>query len=314
MKAGLADLLSRQDCVILDGALATELEARGCNLNDPLWSAKILLERPSVIRDVHEAYFRAGADVAITASYQASYEGFARKGLNQEESSALIIQTVQLAREAQHKVQQDEPAREMLVAGSVGPYGAYLADGSEYRGDYNVSAEQLRDFHSPRIEALLDARADLLAFETIPSFTEMTALLELLESCPQETEAWFSFTLRDSAHLSDGTDLVEVVARLNGSSRVVAIGLNCVPPALVSPALGHLRQLTKKPLLTYPNSGEEWDASSNTWSGTSEEDMTSGQQVREWHEKGARLIGGCCRTGPGTIVQIRKLLQTRDRA
>lgn len=217
----LTSILAREPFVLLDGAMATELEARGCNLADSLWSARVLLDNPQLIRDVHLDYFRAGAQVAITASYQATPAGFAACGLDEAQSKALIGKSVELARKAREACLAENPqAGTLLVAGSVGPYGAYLADGSEYRGDYQRSAEAFQAFHRPRVEALLDAGADLLACETLPSFAEIKALALLLAEYPR-ARAWFSFTLRDAGHLSDGTPLSEVVAALADSPQVV---------------------------------------------------------------------------------------------
>ncbi|HHQ9513554.1 TPA: homocysteine S-methyltransferase, partial [Enterobacter roggenkampii] len=194
----LTALLEKQPFVVLDGAMATELEARGCNLADSLWSAKVLMENPALIREVHLDYYRAGAQVAITASYQATPAGFAARGLDEAQSRTLIGRSVELARKAREAYLAENPhAGTLLVAGSVGPYGAYLADGSEYRGDYVRSAEAFTAFHRPRVEALLDAGADLLACETLPSFAEIKALAALLAGYPR-ARAWFSFTLRDS--------------------------------------------------------------------------------------------------------------------
>lgn len=182
----LRTLLEKQDFLLLDGAMATELEARGCNLADSLWSAKVLVENPQLIREVHLDYYRAGAQCAITASYQATPAGFAARGLDEAQSKALIGKSVELARKAREAYLAENPqAGTLLVAGSVGPYGAYLADGSEYRGDYVRSKDEFQGFHRPRVEALLDAGADLLACETLPNFTEIKALAELLAEYPQ---------------------------------------------------------------------------------------------------------------------------------
>ncbi len=255
----LTALLEKQPFVVLDGAMATELEARGCNLADNLWSAKVLMENPELIREVHLDYYRAGAQVAITASYQATPAGFAARGLDEAQSRALIGKSVELARKAREAYLAENPhAGTLLVAGSVGPYGAYLADGSEYRGDYVRRAEEFTAFHRPRIEALLDAGADLLACETLPSFEEIKALAALLAEYPR-ARAWFSFTLRDSEHLSDGTPLREVVAALKDNSQVVALGINCIALENTTAALKHLHSLTTLPLVVYPNSGEHYD-------------------------------------------------------
>lgn len=253
-------ILNAQPFVVLDGAMATELEAHGCNLADSLWSAKVLLENPQLIADVHLDYFRAGAQVAITASYQATPAGFAARGLDEVQSRQLIGKSVALARQAREVYLNENPqAGTLLVAGSVGPYGAYLADGSEYRGDYQRTAQEFTAFHRPRIEALLDAGVDLLACETLPSFAEIRALAALLSEYPR-ARAWFSFTLQDAEHLSDGTPLRDVVAVLAEYPQViVALGINCIALEKTTAALQHLNSLTTLPLVVYPNSGEHYD-------------------------------------------------------
>ncbi len=224
----VARLLAEHPTLILDGALATELEARGCDLTDPLWSAKVLIENPELIYQIHLDYFNAGAQCAITASYQATPQGFLRRGLDQDQSLALIAKSVQLAQRARRDYLAAHPqAAPLLIAGSVGPYGAYLADGSEYRGDYRLAQDDMIAFHRPRLAALAAAGVDLLACETLPSFTELQALLTLLQEFPT-LGAWFAFTLRDSQHLSDGTPLTEVLSELRGNPQVLAIGINCI--------------------------------------------------------------------------------------
>jgi len=296
--------LSERPFVVLDGAMATELEARGCNLADSLWSAKVLMEKPELIRDVHLDYFRAGAQVAITASYQATPAGFAARGLDEAQSRALIGKSVELARKAREAyLAENAHAGTLLVAGSVGPYGAYLADGSEYRGDYLRDDEVFISFHRPRVEALLDAGADLLACETLPSFAEIRALTTLLAEYPR-ARAWFSFTLRDSEHLSDGTPLQEVVAWLAENPQVVALGINCIALADTTAALRYLHGLTALPLVVYPNSGEHYDAVSKTWHHHGEACATLAGYLPQWLEAGAKLIGGCCRTTPQDIAAL----------
>ncbi|MDT3249320.1 homocysteine S-methyltransferase [Serratia sp. root2] len=300
----VAALLAANRTLILDGALATELEARGCDLSDPLWSAKVLIENPELIYQVHLDYFNAGAQCAITASYQATPLGFLRRGLNQQQSLALIAKSVQLAQQARSDYLAQHPqAAPLLIAGSVGPYGAYLADGSEYRGDYSLPQDEMIAFHRPRIAALAEAGVDLLACETLPSFSELQALLALLQEFPT-LGAWFAFTLRDSQHLSDGTPLTQVLAALHGNPQVLAIGINCIALENVTPALRQLATLTDKPLLVYPNSGEHYDAVSKTWHACGGENGNLIDQIGEWQNTGARLIGGCCRTTPQDIRQI----------
>ena len=299
----VAQALTESESLILDGALATELEARGCNLADALWSAKVLMENPELIYQVHYDYFAAGARCAITASYQATPQGFAARGLDETQSLALITQSVELAKRARQDFLAQQGAHQtLLVAGSVGPYGAYLADGSEYRGDYALPEAEMLAFHRPRVKALLEAGADLLACETLPSFAEAQALVKLLTEFP-DSAAWFSFTLRDAEHISDGTPLSEVVAYLDAQPQVVALGINCVALESVTPALKQLQALTDKPLVVYPNSGEQYDASSKTWH-SAPSGCTLHDKLPEWQHAGARLIGGCCRTSPKDIAAI----------
>ncbi|MCF8579582.1 homocysteine S-methyltransferase [Enterobacter ludwigii] len=300
----LTAILEKQPFVVLDGAMATELEARGCNLADSLWSAKVLVENPDLIREVHLDYYRAGAQVAITASYQATPAGFAARGLDEAQSRALIGKSVELARKAREAYLSENPhAGTLLVAGSVGPYGAYLADGSEYRGDYVRSEEEFTTFHRPRVEALLDAGADLLACETLPSFGEIKALASLLAEYPR-ARAWFSFTLRDSEHLSDGTPLREVIAELVHYPQIVALGINCIALENTTAALKHLQSLTSLPLVVYPNSGEHYDAVTKTWHHHGEACETLAGYLPQWLDAGAKLIGGCCRTTPKDIAEL----------
>ncbi|MNB64868.1 Homocysteine S-methyltransferase [compost metagenome] len=303
----LIALLEVQPFIVLDGAMATELEARGCYLADSLWSAKVLVENPELIREVHLDYFRAGAQVAITASYQATAAGFAARGYDEAQSRALIGKSVELARKAREAYLAENPqAGTLLVAGSVGPYGAYLADGSEYRGDYVRSAAEFSEFHRSRVEALLDAGADLLACETLPSFAEIKALADLLTNYPR-AKAWFSFTLRDSEHLSDGTPLREVVATLANNPQIVALGINCIALENTTAALEHLHTLTALPLVVYPNSGEHYDAVSKTWHHHGEACETLAGYLPQWVAAGAKLIGGCCRTTPKDIAELKAL-------
>jgi homocysteine S-methyltransferase len=307
----LSRLLNAGAHLTADGALATELEARGCSLDDPLWSAKVLLEQPQLIRDVHRDYFDAGANVATTASYQATPLGFSQRGLSEDAALDLVRLSVRLADEARREhLARNAQAGPLLVAGSVGPYGAYLADGSEYRGDYVLDAEAFTDFHRPRIAALVEAGADFLACETLPSFAEAEALLALTGEF--DVESWFSFSLRDGAHISDGTPLAAVAELCGSEPRVVAVGVNCVPLHLVPAALAALGAAGTKPLVTYPNSGETYDAATKTWalaSGSAEAgveaepaDVAAGAGA--WRDLGARIVGGCCRTTPRDIAAL----------
>ncbi|MDQ0925265.1 homocysteine S-methyltransferase [Pseudarthrobacter sp. W1I19] len=310
----LSRLLDAGENLVLDGALATELEAHGCDLEDPLWSAKVLLEQPELVRRVHLDYFRAGARVAITASYQATPLGFARRGISEVEALERVALSVRLADEARREHLAANPeAGPLLVAGSVGPYGAYLADGSEYRGDYTLSRKDFKAFHRPRIAALVDAGADVLACETLPSLPEAAALLELVAEF--DVESWLTFTLRDGAHISDGTALERVAELCNEEPRVAAVGVNCVPLELVTPALDALGRATRKPFIVYPNSGETYNATTKTWGPAAASGEAAGQGrppaslvegVQAWQERGARMVGGCCRTTPADIAALAR--------
>lgn len=306
----LLPFLECQGVLILDGGLATELEARGFDLSDDLWSARLLVERPDAVRRLHLDYLEAGADCVTGASYQATIEGFAKRGLVEEEAVDLLRLSVELACQARDDFWSKKANRRgrlrPLVAASVGPYGAYLADGSEYRGDYGLDEEALVEFHRRRFEILAGSGADLLACETIPSLLEARALARLLGESPG-TAAWLSFCCRDESRLSDGGELAATVADLEGVEAIVAFGVNCTAPRHVTGLIAALRPVTKKPIAVYPNSGEAWDAAAHRWTGLAEPLELGVASVR-WHAAGARLVGGCCRTGPEHVRQIRERL------
>lgn len=295
--------LPQRAFVLLDGGLATELERRGCSLADPLWSAKILLEQPEQIVAVHRDFLAAGADVIATASYQASFPGLAARGLSHGQIEALLVGSVALAREALRAEGRSSSAR---VAASIGSYGAYLADGSEYRGGYGIARAELLEFHRERL-AILSEHADLLAFETMPDALELDALAELLAHVPGPP-AWISLSLApDRLALADGSVLEAAIAPLREHPRVFAIGVNCLAPARVEAALLALRACTELPLVAYPNSGECWAASERDWAGAAVEHERFAALARRWIDAGARLIGGCCRTGPEHLRALARL-------
>lgn len=302
----IASILDRFPALIIDGALATELERRGYDLKDDLWSAKILLEQPEAIKQLHYDYFKSGADCAITASYQATIKGFSKRGLTEQEAIALLQKSVTLAIEARDEFWADETNRagrsKPFVAASVGPYGAFLADGSEYRGDYGLTVTELMDFHHPRMQALIEAGAELLACETIPCLVEAQALVKLLGEF-QSTQAWISFSCRDEAHVSEGQRLEECIRLVESSLFVAAVGINCTSPKYIPSLIYEARKATDKPVLVYPNSGEKYDASRNDWDGQPVYESFS-EEARQWFKAGARLIGGCCRTTPQDIQAI----------
>lgn len=304
-------ILEQKKHMIIDGALASELQRRGCDLNDSLWSAKVLIEQPELIQQVHYDYFKAGADCAITASYQATPMGFAQKGIELEESIKLIKTSVKLAQQAKMQYLNDiKEDKALLIAGSVGPYGAYLANGSEYTGDYQLSESEFIAFHKDRVTALIDAGVDILACETMPSFLEIKALVKLIQQFPM-VNCWFSLTLKDQQHISDGTPLTEVIEYLNSIEQIVSVGINCIALEKVTPALEVLSKLTSKPLIVYPNSGEQYDPTTKQWHKNHHHNCTFANQLDTWIKLGAKLIGGCCQTTPEDIVEIHQLLNKK---
>ena len=309
------DLLKKQDIIILDGALGTELERQGYDVSGRLWSAKYLLENPQIIQGLHEDYVWAGSDIITTSSYQASIPAFVEEGLSLDKAHELFKETVFLAQAAIKSVWQglslDEQQRSYpLIAGSVGPYAAYLADGSEYTGAYHLSEEEFKDFHRPRIQALLDAGCDLLALETIPNGAETEALVHLLAEEFPQAEAYLSFTAQTASAISDGT-LIEEVGRLAQSSQqVLAVGFNCTAPHLIAPLLEKLKQVCDKPLLAYPNSGEVYNVATNTWQDNPEQQLCLTDYSQLWKKQGVQLFGGCCRTRPEDIRRLAGELRT----
>jgi len=283
--------------LIADGGLATELEARGHDLSDALWSARLLVDAPQEITAVHSAFFRAGAMIATTASYQASFDAFAASGISRNDTVGLLRRSVELAKTARDEV----GVAGCQVAASVGPYGAALADGSEYRGRYGLRVAQLQDWHRPRLEVLADAGADVLALETIPDVDEAEALVTLVRSLG--LPAWLSYTI-DGTRTRAGQPLADAFAVAAGVPEIVAVGVNCCAPDDVLPAIASARE-TGKPVIVYPNSGERWDSARRAWVGAS---RFSPQLAVQWMAAGARVVGGCCRVRPAHIAELAAVL------
>ncbi|HVH94872.1 MAG TPA: homocysteine S-methyltransferase [Nocardioidaceae bacterium] len=287
--------------MILDGGLSNALTARGHDLSDALWTASLLRDAPAEIAAVHREYYRAGADVATTASYQASVPGLQETGLSRAQAESLVRLSVTLAREARDELSAD--GRRRLVAASVGPYGAVLADGSEYRGRYGVDAHRLRDFHLPRLELLASAGPDLLAVETIPDVDEAEVLVALLDELG--VPAWLSYSC-DRTMTRAGQPLSEAFAVVADSRAVIATGVNCCAPNDVLLALEVARSVTGKPGVAYPNSGQGWDSGTHTWSGNTSFDVSL---APSWVMAGARYVGGCCQVGPSDIAALVSALE-----
>ncbi|MFH0516022.1 homocysteine S-methyltransferase [Streptomyces sp. M41] len=301
----LAEALAAR-AVVLDGGLSNQLESAGHDLGDELWSARLLAEAPEAITEAHLAYFEAGADVAITSSYQATFEGFAERGIGQERAAGLLVLSVEVAREAVRRARAGGITRPMWVAASVGPYGAMRADGSEYRGRYGLGVDDLERFHRPRLEVLAGARPDVLALETVPDADEAEALLRAVRGLG--VPAWLSYSVAGDRTRA-GQPLEEAFALAAEADEVIAVGVNCCAPEDVGGAVEAAARVTGKPVVAYPNSGEGWDAEARAWDGRS---SFAAEQVRGWRAAGARLIGGCCRVGPEAIGAIaRTLAQAR---
>ncbi|WP_232828223.1 homocysteine S-methyltransferase [Kribbella monticola] len=282
---------------ILDGGMSNALEDRGHDLSDELWSARLLRDAPGEIAAVHRAYYEAGATFATTASYQASVSGFAKAGVPRDEAERLITSSVTIARQVRDALAVD--GRQRFVAASVGPYGAVLADGSEYRGRYGVSKAFLRDFHRPRLELLVAAGPDLLAVETIPDVEEAEVLVELIDEIA--FPAWVSYSVA-GGRTRAGQPLEDAFAV--GSTHLVAVGINCCAPEDVQEAVEQAA-VSGKPVVAYPNSGEGWDAGGRGWTGDA---SNSTSLAPAWAAAGAEYIGGCCRVGPDDIRALARTL------
>ncbi|XP_070765150.1 uncharacterized protein [Enoplosus armatus] len=314
--ARLRRYMSDNGPLILDGGLATELEAQGIKLQgDPLWSARLLHTNPQAIRDAHHRFLLSGADVITTATYQASITGFINHmDVSSERARELLMSGVHLAKETVDRfVSDSRPTgqRWPLVAGSVGPYGAFLHNGSEYTGAYaeEMSVEELKVWHRPQMDCLAAAGADFIAFETIPSIKEAEALVELLREFPN-SKAWLSFSCKDGKCISDGSTFTDAVQIANRSTQLVAVGVNCCSPALVEPLLDSARSLLSPDMswVVYPNSGEEWDTEQG-WLTSEKASASIPDLSRTWVKQGAALIGGCCRIAPAHIAELRHQLK-----
>lgn len=311
MRTPLESVWKNTGVMIIDGSMSTALEQLGCDLNDSLWTAKALAECPELIRQVHTDYFRAGADCGITCSYQATVPGLTARGYSAEEAEHLITRSAQLLLEAREAWWTAEGKGEgrlwPLCLGSVGPYGAYLADGSEYRGNYGVSPEVLRSFHKRRMELLWEAGVDLLLIETQPSLTEALVEADIAEELG--ADYWISFSCRDGRHINEGDLIRDCAAALaKGHPHLKMIGVNCVPPQFVEQLIGEIKAGCGLPVAVYPNSGEEYDPATKTWHG-SRDGVTFGDYARRWIRAGASAVGGCCRT---VDSHIREAVRARE--
>jgi homocysteine S-methyltransferase len=304
----LRSLLARRGTLVLDGAMATELEHAGCDLNHSLWSARVMIESPEHIAAVHRSYLEAGCDLIASATYQASIPGFVAEGFSTAAAEELFSQTIRLAsRERDRFVRERQIASEdePLVAISLGPFGAYLADGSEYRGNYAATLPEIEHFHVERLarvaEEIRTGHADLVAIETVPSLTEARLCARILESL--QIPGWISFSCKDGRSTCEGQDIEECARVLDAATSVIGVGVNCSRPEFMAELLEGLGRGTDKPLLAYPNSGEVYNAHTHSWHGDSIlSDVETG--AARWRAAGASVIGGCCRTTPSDIAEL----------
>ena len=302
-KTAFVERLSRDQPLLLDGGFATQLEAQNCDVNHVLWSASLLRTNPDAIVAAHEAYLSAGAECIETASYQASYEGFASLGISSGQADEMMRLSIRLASKA-------NKAGHAMIAASIGPYGAMLADGSEYKGNYGVARSTLVGFHKSRLDLFDETEADVLAVETIPSLEEAEVLAELLAEC--STPSWVSFSCKDESNICDGHSIAKAAAIFKDHPKVVAVGINCTQPQYAVSLIKRIKQvLPEKHIVAYPNSGEIYNASTNSWSGTVSPVECSLAAV-EWVNAGAKIVGGCCRMGPKHIAAIKAAIGKND--
>lgn len=299
----LEEKLNQKQILISDGGMGTELEKLGVISDSGLWSSDALLHHPDAVYDIHRAYLEAGADIITTATYQAN-PLFLKKRLSISTDKPLITKAVEIARRAKSDFGRDHPKAQIpLIAGSVGPYGAYLNDGSEYTGNYHLSKNEFKAFHLPHLRLLKQAGVDFFAFETVPNFTEVQALVELLRDNFKGVSAWVSFSVNHAFDLCDGTNLEQAISYLNQVPQISAVGVNCTDIENIAPILDRIKPLCQKPIVVYPNNGDDYDSSLGKWVSSSNKpkftDITS-----NWIDKGAQIIGGCCRTTPDDIHDI----------
>ena len=287
---------------VLDGSMAAALKEQGIDSTGELWTAQALSDNIEAVYDAHYSYLAAGAQMILTDTYQANLQAFEKAGHSKQQAENLVGMAVLVAQKARDDY-EEQTGKHALVAASIGPYGAYLADGSEYRGDYLLNDAQYLNFHLPRLTAVLAQAPDCLALETQPKLSEPLALLRWLEKNVPQMPVYVSFTLRDEMTLSDGTELKRAVAAISKFEQVFAIGVNCIVPELVSGALKVMRQATTKKLIIYPNLGAQYDPETKTWA-KSEQQLDFTQLTEKWYQAGASIIGGCCMTTSPQISQI----------
>ncbi|ALC08293.1 homocysteine S-methyltransferase [Lactiplantibacillus plantarum] len=295
--------------VVSDGAMATELEKRGVATNSALWSATAMLDHPDAIQTVHQSYLDAGAKIMTTNTYQANVPAFEQAGIAAAQARQLIQQAVTIA----HTARDASHVTDAVIAGSIGPYGAYLADGSEYTGAYQLTPSAYQDFHRERLALIMAAGVDVLALETMPRLDEVQALVQLITTTWTQQPYWVSFSIKDPQTLCDGTSLAVAAKWVAAQPNVVAVGVNCTTLENIAPALTTLKAAVAVPLIVYPNSGDQYDPVTKTWQETHLSHQFA-SFVPQWLAAGARIIGGCCRTTPKDIATVARALSVSDSA
>ncbi len=311
MRSPFDKFIEHQSFCVLDGGLASELEYLGHDLRHPLWSAKVMLSDAEVIEHVHLQYLNAGADCITTASYQVSYPGCRQLNMTKEETSELLRLTVEVATSARidfmRTIDPHSDRLKPLIAASIGPYGAYLADGSEYTGNYGCTDSEIYDFHAPRLEVFEHEDVDLLACETVPSYREAKVLMDIIQKT-SDKPAFISFSCKDGLHISDGTPVRNCTELFPKDDPSIGIGINCTNPVFVSSLIEEIKAVNEmSQTIVYPNSGEVYNTGLRSWEKS--RDLPSLHQFAQyWMSKGVRVIGGCCRTRPDHIRQLRQSL------
>lgn len=287
--------------LVLDGGLATTLEGYGCNLYSSLWSSEVLVHQPEKVKQAHKEFVDVGADIILTSTYQASFDTFKSIGMNTEDIEHLF----DIAVDSINATTTDE----QVIVGSLGPYGAYLSDGSEYTGEYEISVEEYASFHEDRIDALINRGIYDFVFETVPNINEIKAIVEyIIPNYSDETTFWISCTVNDEGQLSDGTDFEQVCQFIQlHLDRVPVFGINCSSVQGVNQAIKRGLLSLPQVIALYPNGGKTYDPEKKIWIGTSENDQLT-QNTKQWLEQGVQIVGGCCETTPKDIKEIRSLI------
>lgn len=312
MKASLEGIIKENGIMVIDGSMGTALERLGADNSSSLWTAGTLAKDPELVKQVHLDYFRAGADCGITCTYQATIPGLMENGYTNDEAERIIADSIRLfleARDAWWNAEGKAEGRSYpLCLAGIGPYGAYLADGSEYRGKYGVSDDVIYDFHRRRLEIVKEAGADIALIETQPSLSEAMIAGDICEELG--LDYWISFSCRDGMRINEGDLIRECAEALSdGRPHLKMIGVNCSKPEYISSLIRQLKAVTELPIAVYPNSGLIYDPVTKTWSAP-EGVLDFGSYALEYMKAGAAAVGGCCTTD---AEQIKQVAEARER-